>query len=99
MEIEILSSAVGAVAVDHQETPVDKSCDFFQSIAGKQFLFKADIDAGQVAPHFHLHLMIETDKTENNLLNMVPLMNYRLQVEAMLEKVTQYQGILACLTS
>lgn len=75
----------------------------------KAYLCKTGIDAGQTVPHFHLHLMVEADKAEgiwgrlkiakNILFNMVPLMNHRLNGEALLEKVNQYRGVLACLTS
>ncbi|MCP5505878.1 MAG: HIT domain-containing protein [Chlamydiales bacterium] len=75
----------------------------------KVYLCKTGFDAGQTVPHFHLHLMIETDKTEgiwgrlkvakNILFNMIPLMNSRLQGEALLQRVTQYRGVLACPTS
>lgn len=75
----------------------------------KVYLCKTGIDAGQTVRHFHLHLMIETNASEgfwgrlkvakNILFNMIPFMNTRLRGEALLAKVSQYRGVLSCLSS
>lgn len=75
----------------------------------KIYLCKVGRDPGQTVKHFHLHLMIKKSTSEgiwgrlkvavNILFNMIPFVHTRLRGKALQNKVTHYQGKLACLSS